>query len=443
MVFLEQLPLFAVALFLLAFGSISGRIDRTVLTPPMLFVLFGILIGNSGLHWLHVEKDHPLIHLLAELTLVLVLFTDAARVDVKRLKHDHNIPVRMLLIGLPLCMLFGALAALPLFPHLGIWSAMVLGVVLAPTDAALGQAVVSSDRVPLRIRQALNVESGLNDGMALPVLLFFICLAMRMENVDESNFLITAAQQMIVGTLIGIAVGYVGGRLVSRAHAAAWMNHEFVALSAIGLAILAYAGAELLGGNGFIGAFVAGVALGNTITRPCGIILLEFGETEGQFLTLLTFLFFGALMVPPALPHINGPVLLYTLLSLTVVRIVPVALSLLGLNLNRGTLFFLGWFGPRGIATIIYGMLLLKEGQLEHREELFNIAVTVVLASVFVHGFSAWPAVQWYDRLIHKSMTRPEHEPAHLFPLRLGNRKKGRDDRSHRPKLGETKRDLG
>lgn len=443
MVILETLALFAVALFLLAFGSISGRIGRTVVTPPMLFVLFGFLLGNSGLHWLDVEKDHPLIHLLAELTLVLVLFTDAARVDVKRLKRDHNIPLRMLLFGLPLCMLFGALVALPLFPHLGLWSAMVLGVVLAPTDAALGQAVVSSDRVPQRIRQALNVESGLNDGLALPVLLFFICLAMHMEQVDESNFLITAAQQLVVGTLIGIAVGYAGGRLVSRAHAAEWMNHEFVALSAIGLAILAYAGAELLGGNGFIGAFVAGVALGNTITRPCGQILLEFGETEGQFLTLLTFLFFGALMVPPTLPHINGPILLYTLLSLTVVRIVPVVLSLLGLDLNRATLFFLGWFGPRGIATIIYGLLLLEESHLEHREELFNIAVTVVLASVFVHGFSAWPAVQWYSRVIHQTMARPEHKPTHLFPLRLGNRKKGRNDSSRRPKLGETKRDLG
>ncbi len=443
MVFLETLALFAVALFLLAFGSISGRIGRTVVTPPMLFVLFGVLIGNSGLHWLHVEKDHPLIHLLTELTLVLVLFTDAARVDVKRLKRDHNIPVRMLLIGLPLCMLFGALAAVALFPHLGLWSAMVLGVVLAPTDAALGQAVVSSDRVPQRIRQALNVESGLNDGLALPVLLFFICLAMHMENVDESNFLITAAQQLVVGTLIGIVVGYAGGRLVSRAHAAEWMNHEFVALSAIGLAILAYAGAELLGGNGFIGAFVAGVALGNTITPSCGQILLDFGETEGQFLTLLTFLFFGALMVPPALPHINGTVLIYTLLSLTVVRMVPVALSLVGIKLNRATLFFLGWFGPRGIATIIYGLLLLEEGHLEHREELFNIAVTVVLASVFVHGFSAWPAVQWYGRVIHQSMKRPEHNPTHRFPLRLGNRKKSRNESSHRPKLGETKRDLG
>lgn len=418
---MEHLAFFAVALFILAFGSISRRIEATVVTPPMLFVLFGFLLGTDGFDLIHIQKDDHLIHLLAELTLVLVLFTDASRIDLKGLKKDHNIPVRMLLIGLPLCMPLGAGAAMLLFPHLDFWSAMVLAIVLAPTDAALGQAVVSSERIPIRIRQALNVESGLNDGFALPILLFFICLAAHMEGTDNQNFLLVAFQQLVFGTLVGVVVGRLGGWLVNTSHTAGWMSHSFVELSALGLALAAFAGSEVVGGNGFIGAFCAGVVLGNTLPEHCSEALIEFGETEGQFFTLLTFLFFGALMVPPALQHAEARVWLYALLSLTLVRLMPVAVSLIGLKLKPITTLFLGWFGPRGIASIIYGLLLLEEVELLHREEIFNIAVIVVLASVFLHGLSAQPSVKWYSSHIHRSPKHPEHREVRPIPLRLGN----------------------
>ncbi|CAM2010786.1 cation:proton antiporter [Acanthopleuribacter pedis] len=421
---MEHLAFFAVALFILAFGSISRRIETTMVTPPMLFVLFGLLLGGDGFDLVHLAKDNHLIHLLAELTLVLVLFTDASRIDLKGLRRDHNIPVRMLLVGLPLCMLLGALAAMPLFPHLGFWSAMVLAIVLAPTDAALGQAVVSSDRIPIRIRQALNVESGLNDGFALPVLLFFICLAAHMEGTNGQDYLLIAAQQLLFGALAGILVGRLGGWVVNKTHTAGWMSHSFVELSALGLALAAFAGSELIGGNGFIGAFCAGVVVGNTLPSRCGEALIEFGETEGQFFTLLTFLFFAALMVPPALQHADWRVWVYALLSLTLVRLIPVAISLLGMKLKMRTTLFLGWFGPRGIASIIYGLLLLEELELAHREEVFNIAMIVVLLSVFLHGLTAWPCVQWYAKHIHQSPDRPEHDEVGHIPLRLGNKKK-------------------
>ncbi len=419
---MEHLAFFAVALFIILFGTISRRIETTPITPPMLFVLCGILLGTAGLDLFHIQKDHHLIHLLAEVTLVLVLFTDASRVDLRRLKREHNVPMRMLGIGLPLCMLFGGLAALPLFPDFSIWTAMVLACVLAPTDAALGQAVVSSDRVPVRIRQSLNVESGLNDGFALPVLLFFICLSIHMEGTHEENFLLVALRQIALGTIVGIVIGWLGGKIVDWGHHSGWMSHAFIGLSSLGLALAAFAGAELIHGNGFIAAFTAGVALGNTLKEPCEA-LIEFSETEGQLLTLLTFLFFGALMVPPALAELNISIVIYAVLSLTLVRLIPIALSLIGTKLRASTVGFLGWFGPRGIASIIYGLLLLEEEHLPHADLLFNITVITVLISVAVHGLSAWPGVQWYARKVEKQTTPtcPENMDVKTLPLRHGN----------------------
>ncbi|CAM2070390.1 Cation:proton antiporter [Sulfidibacter corallicola] len=419
---MEHLSFFAVALFILAFGAISRRIETTAITPPMLFVLFGYLIGPGALNLIHMEKDHHLIHLLAELTLVLVLFTDASRIDVTRLRKEHDIPVRMLALGLPMCMLFGALVALPLFPELDFWNAMVLAIVLAPTDAALGQAVVSSERVPIRIRQALNVESGLNDGFALPVLLFFLCLAMHVESGHDNNFLKLAFLQLTLGPIAGIAIGYLGGKLVDWGHHSGWMSHAFIGLSSLGLALLSFAGAELIGGNGFIAAFCAGAALGNTLREPCEA-LVEFGEAEGQLLTLLTFLFFGALMVPPALPHIDLQTVVYAVLSLTAIRMIPTMISLWGMKLRPATIGFLGWFGPRGVASIIYGLLLLEEAELQHRHMLFNVTVIVVLVSVIAHGLSAWPGVQWYGGHIEQGPQAAEHKTVHHIPFRLGNKK--------------------
>ncbi len=414
---MHSLAFVVIALGILGFGLISRRVQTSVLTPPIVFVALGLVV--SGI--LDLDVGESLVHTLAELTLVLVLFTDASRIDLKLLRRQHDLPVRLLALGMPLTVILGTLAAVWLFPEFTLWEAALLAAVLAPTDAALGQAVVSSPKVPVRIRQALNVESGLNDGIALPLVLVLMstCASAVAGQGGASYWLQFAALQVTLGPLVGIAVGWVGGQLVEWGTRSRWMNHTFQHLSALGLALLAYAGAELIGGNGFIAAFVAGLTLGNTAKSIC-TRLVEFAEAEGQLLTLLVFLTFGATMVPGVFAHLSWQAVLYGVLSLTVLRMLPVAMSLLGVGLRGSTVLFLGWFGPRGIASILFGLLVVGRSVLVHREEIFLVVVVTVLFSVVAHGVTSYPGSVWYSRHaegLHEHAE--EHKDVAEMPVRI------------------------
>lgn len=393
---METLTFALVALFILVFGTVSGKIARTVITAPMVFVAFGLLMGNVGFHVVDVDAESPFVHGIAELTLVLLLFTDAAHINLDHLRKDFGIPLRLLSIGLPLCILLGALAAIPLFPELGVWQAVVLAVILAPTDAALGQAVVQSTLVPERIRSALEVESGLNDGIALPFLVFFVCLAVGPEH-NSGNWLVYTGKQLALGTLGGIAVGWSGAKVLAWGARTESISLPFQELFALGLSVFAFAGAELVGGNGFIAAFVGGLTLGNVNRNVCAS-LYEFAEAEGQLLTLLTFLFFGAAMLPEAIHSFSLHAVIYAVLSLTVVRMIAVAVATAGLKLKPAAVGFLGWNGPRGVASILYALLILEEEGLPAGQELFNLTMIVVALSVLAHGVTAWPGVKWFSK---------------------------------------------
>ena len=432
---METLAFVIIALFILIFGLISGRLQQTVVTPPMVFVLVGVLLSPQLFGVLVLDVEGELIRVLAELTLVLVLFTDASRIDLRILRREHNIPIRMLIIGLPLTIILGGLFAAGLFQQLTFWEAMIVGAILAPTDAALGQAVVSSPRVPIRIRQALNIESGLNDGITVPIITLLIALASATEAVAPVDFWIRfAALQIIFGPIVGILVGYVGGQLVQRASETGWMNESFKQLSALALALLAFATAELIGGNGFIAAFCAGLTLGNTTSQTVCGSLYEFAEAEGQLLTLLVFLIFGAVMVLPALAVIDAITVLYVFLSLTIVRMVPVAISLVGMRLRLPTYLFLGWFGPRGIASVLFGLILLERSAIAGREEIFEIVVITIVFSVFAHGLTAVPGTHWYGA--HGERMRDQDDIEELqsvtaMPLRLSFTRKRKAPDAH------------
>jgi NhaP-type Na+/H+ or K+/H+ antiporter len=369
----------------------------------MLFVLFGVLVCDHLIGVFPVDLESPAIHLVAERTLILILFTDASRISLPDLLKDHAIPVRLLAIGLPLTILLEAVVAAVVFDVLTFWEGAVLGAILAPTDAALGQAVVSSPRVPQPIRGALNVESGLNDGIALPVVLLTLSLAAAGDHNESTSYWLNFfISQVVLGPVAGVMTGFVGARLVQWGVHTGSMSHSCLQLSALAISLLAYAGAELLGGNGFIAAFCAGLTVGNTAREICDC-LYEFAEAEGQLFTLLTFMIFGALMVPTAIMHLNLEVVLYSLLSLTVLRMVPAALSLAGLKLRAPTVTFLAWFGPRGIASIIFGLVVLEEADLAHEEQIFNTMTFTVLLSVFSHGLTAVPAAILYGRKAGRS----------------------------------------
>ena len=406
---------------LLLFSLVSGRLQGTVITPPLVFIVFGILIGGDGLAIANVDPGHSTIHILAELTLVLVLFTDAARIDLGQVRHDHNLPVRMLTIGLPLTIFAGTLIAIQLFPTLFIWEAALLAALLAPTDAALGQSVVSAKAVPVRIRQAINVESGLNDGIALPAVLLFAALASAEHGGTEaSSWIRFGLLQITLGPLVGVLMGYLGARLLDEAAERGWATTSYQGIGILAFAVLTYVVAELVGGNGFIAAFIGGMVFGNTLRHPC-TFLFEFMETEGQLLMLITFLIFGAALLPEGLQHWNWNALLYAVLSLTVIRMIPIVVSLLGAGVRLPTQLFLGWFGPRGLASILFVLLILEESELVHHDDLLTTTVITVALSALLHGVTAAPLAELYGRFCARMGECQENQSVTEMPLRTGH----------------------
>ncbi len=405
-----------VTIFILGFGLFSRRLEATVITPPMVFALAGMMAAPDVLGLMGLHVSGAVVHVAAEVTLILVLFGDAARIDLGALRRELGLPVRLLLVGMPLTIAIGTAVALWVFPQLAWAEAAVLAVVLAPTDAALGQAVVSTESVPVRIRQALNVESGLNDGIALPFVVILAALAGGEEaGQGPRGWLAFTSLQLIVGPLIGYTVARVAARVIHYADSAGWVLPDFERLQGIAIAVLAFALSEWAGGNGFIAAFVAGLILGSRERDHCGW-LFEFLEAEGQLLMLLVFLLLGASLAWPALGAATPADFFYAVLSLTLVRMVPVALALLGTGLRPRSVLFLGWCGPRGLASVLFAILIVEEANLPHGEEIFRVAILTVLMSIFAHGMTAAPLSRAFARAEHGPH---EHLPVTPHPLRI------------------------
>lgn len=407
----------AITLALIAFGLISRKIEGSILTGPILFSAFGLIAGPAAFGLIPLQISNEGLHLLAEVTLILVLFSDAANIDLAQLRRDHNLPIRMLLIGMPLTIALGAMVAFLFFDGLGPWEAALLAAILAPTDAALGQAVVSNRLVPVRIRQALNVESGLNDGVALPFILLFAAFASAMHaETNAAEWLVFGAKQVVFGPLAGIAIGYVGAKLVSSCYRRQWMSESAEGMIALGLAFGAFALAEVVHGNGFIAAFVGGLTFGNTLKQKCQF-LYEFAESEGQILILLTFTAFGAAMIPQAMGAVTIMHIVFGILVLTVLRMLPIQLSLIGTGIKPVTSTFLGWFGPRGLASILFVLLILEEAELANESTLFAAVIVTVTLSVVLHGMTAGPAARWYGSMSQQMGECEENRPVSDEPF--------------------------
>lgn len=417
---MDALTLAIVAGGLLLYSLVSGRFQGTAISAPLVFIIFGFAIGAGGLDVADIHPEHSAIHFVAEFTLILVLFADASRIDLGRVRRDHNLPSRMLIIGLPLTMVCGAVVAAYLFPAFSLWEAALLAALLAPTDAALGQSVVSDKAVPVRIRQAINIESGLNDGIALPVVFLIAALAGSEQlAMPASEWLRFGLLQVILGPLAGVALGYIGARAIDGAIERGWAGPAFQGIGILSLAVFTYVAAELVGGNGFIAAFIGGMVFGNSIRHPC-TFLFEFMESEGQLFMLITFLVFGAALLPEGIEALTAMNLLYAVLSLTLVRMVPIAVSLLGSGVRLPTQLFLGWFGPRGLASILFVLLILEESELPHRDQLLSITVITVALSALLHGVSAAPLAQRFGRMVGRMGECEESKLVAELPLREG-----------------------
>ena len=415
--FMNSLLLIA-ALIVLGYALVSAWLPKTIITAPMVFVACGIAASSYS----NNENYLFVLESLAELTLVVLLFTDASRINARALLKEPGIPLRLLGIGLPLTIALGFVLAKLLFPTLSWAEAALLSAILAPTDAALGQAVVSSKVVPLRIRQALNVESGLNDGVVFPVVILFASLAaLPGEHGQETEWLMLWGKQITLGPFVGVATAICGGLAVEWTSRIGFVSPTFKKLSGVALAVLAWALAGEVGGNGFIAAFTAGLVVG-VITKTIKPALQEFGETEGQLLSLLSFSLFGATMIWPAIVDASLSSWGYAILSLTLVRLIPVALSLRGMSLRLPTELFLGWFGPRGLASLIFILLVTNEHDFSHEPLLLNTVVLTALLSVVAHGISAIPAAFWYGRIMQREENANccEQQTVHEHSIRYG-----------------------
>ncbi len=409
-----------VSLALLGVAAVSRRIAGTPITPAILFVCFGLLVGPKALDGIDLASADSAVRLLAEATLALVLFCDASRVDLSHLRGAVSVPVRLLGVGLPLTILLGTAAAAVLFGQLTAAEALILGIVLAPTDAALGQAVVTEPRVPQRIRQGLNVESGLNDGICVPLLFAAVALADIQSDIAGGRGAGTLLLEEIgYGVLGGVVAGVAIAVLIRAAGGRSLIADRWYPVIPAAGAGLAYGLAVALGGSGFIAAFVAGVAFRLVLGRDPEH-LNRLTEEVGDILNGVTLILFGAILLGPTLTALSWQLVLYAVLSLTLVRMIPVAIAMWGTHAGRPTLGFLGWFGPRGLASIVFAVIVVEESKLPH-EHLIVLAVYLTVGlSVLAHGLTAGPLAgryaAWYES--HPRDRRPAMESAVTAPAR-------------------------
>ncbi|MBK5933135.1 sodium/proton antiporter (CPA1 family) [Rhodovulum imhoffii] len=378
------------------YSLISERIDQTYLTAPIVFTLYGFAVFWLMDEPLETGGSAEVLLTIAELGLVLLLFTDGSHISQVFEDGLRSLPGRLLSTGMVLTILLGAGAAMVLFDELTIWHAGILAAILAPTDAGLGQAIVSSPKVPKGIRESLNVEAGLNDGLAVPFLLFFIALASSAQDVSFGRFFL---EQFCYGVAIGLIIGWAGSRSFDAAQARGWVGERYRQLGFTMLPIMCVILSHETGASMFIAAFVAGLAVQRNTDQSIDRQRLEFTENWGQLINLTVFFLFG-MIAGASLGDLEPVHFVYAALSLTVIRMLPVAVSMIGAGLGTGTLLFMGWFGPRGLASIVLGLVYLERVHGEIVPTIHLCLIATVLCSIILHGLSAKPGTSWFRQYV-------------------------------------------
>jgi NhaP-type Na+/H+ or K+/H+ antiporter len=379
------------ALFILVYSSVAGRVERTWVSGPILFTIFGLLIGPLGLDLLSFKTDGETLRTLAELTLALVLFTDAAGADMDVLRKTEALPTRLLLIGLPLTILLGFGVGVLLFERLSLFEVALLATMLAPTDAALGKGVVTNEAVPNPVRQGLNVESGLNDGICVPILFVFLALATGKagEGGPWKLAMMLVAEEIGIGLAVGLVLTTMAGLLLKFAKGQQWLTHTWIQVPVVALALGCFAVAQFLGGSGFIAAFTGGLLFG-VLAKQHREEFLRAAEGTGDTLALITWVIFGSAVVGQAVGQFSWLILLYAVLSLTLIRMLPVFLSLTGTGMSTEGKLFVGWFGPRGLASIVFAVMVVN-ANLPNSGLIAMTVVCTIMLSILAHGITANP----------------------------------------------------
>jgi len=385
------IELAVLALFVFCYSLVAGRVERAATSGPIVFVLAGLLMGPLGLAWFDGDVSNTELRVLADLTLALILFIDAANADLGVLKRQFRIPSRMLLFGLPGVIFLGTIAAALLFDTLSLFEAAIVGTMLAATDAALGKGVITNKVVPTRIREGLNIESGLNDGLCVPILFVFIALAIGSSGEGGGSMLALKLvfQELGIGLAVGLGLTAVGTWALRWCHDKGWVTEIWKQVTVVALAIACFSVAQSLHGSGYIAAFTGGLLFGFKAKEAThGLVLAS--EGIGETLALTTWFVFGAAVIGQSVQFFTWEMLVYALLSLTVIRMLPVFLSLSAMGESTASKLFLGWFGPRGLASIVFAIIVLNEG-VPGGKFIAMVVVLTVFFSLVAHGISANP----------------------------------------------------
>ncbi len=385
------IELAVLALFIFCYSLVAGRLERAATSGPIVFVVAGLLMGPLGLGWFDGDVSRTGLRVLADLTLALILFIDAANADLAILKRQFRIPSRMLLFGLPGVIFLGTVIAALLFDTLSLYEAAILGTMLAATDAALGKAVITNKAVPVQIREGLNIESGLNDGLCVPILFVFIALALGSGTEGGSTMLALklVIQELGIGLVVGLGLTAVATWLLRWCWNQGWVTEIWKQVTVVGLAIACFSVAQSLHGSGYIAAFTGGLLFGFMGKEATHRLVLA-AEGTGETLALMTWMLFGATVIGQSVQHFTWEMLVFALLSLTVIRMLPIFLSLTGTGESTAAKLFLGWFGPRGLASIVFAIIVLNKG-VPGGKFIAMIVVLTVFFSLVAHGVSANP----------------------------------------------------
>jgi NhaP-type Na+/H+ or K+/H+ antiporter len=392
------IELAVLALFIFCYSLVAGRVERAAASGPIVFVIAGLLMGPLGLGWFGGDVSNTELRVLADLTLALILFIDAANADLAILKRQFRIPSRMLLFGLPGVIFLGTIIAALLFDTLSLFEAAILGTVLAATDAALGKAVVTNKAVPTQIREGLNIESGLNDGLCVPILLVFIALTLGSGTEGGSTMLALklVTKEIGIGLIVGLGLTAIGTWALRWCRDKGWVTEIWKQVTVVALAIACFSVAQSLHGSGYIAAFTGGMLFGFTAKDATHRLVLA-AEGTGETLALMTWLVFGTAVIGQSIEYFTWEMLVYALLSLTVIRILPIFLSLSGTGESTASKLFLGWFGPRGLASIVFAIIVINKG-VPGGNIIAMVVVLTVFLSLVAHGVSANPLAKLLGR---------------------------------------------
>jgi sodium/hydrogen antiporter len=379
----------------LCYAVVSGLIKRWYLAPALIFVLFGIVLGPFGLHVIDIGTDAESFTIVAQLALTVILFNQAAQLDIAEVFRRREATFRLLVIGIPLALVLGALTALLVLPVMPPWEAVCLAAIVAPTEVALIDALLEDMRIPERVRHALSTESGFYDGFALAALLAALALASDQSDPDAGRWSWFLVRTEVVSVVVGLAIGGVGGLVIARSRKREWMSGVWAQLATLAVALVCFEVAERFHGSGFVAAFAGGLAFAFAAKRVGVAPEMQVSEAAGQLLELMVFAMFGSYAVIAGWRDAGWRVVIFAVLAVFVVRMVSVQAALFRSDLPARNRVFIGWFGPRGIGTLVLGLLIVNRGQIEQEHLITQVAVVAVTLSLVVHSMTAWPGIRW------------------------------------------------